>query len=702
MMPHRSHRWLHGLIFLAGIWITCEPASAGQDGSPLSIGTLRRLHSEILGEDRVLSVRVPAGYERSGLSYPVLYLLYGDQTEGYFAETVSTLERLEGGAEIPEFIVVGIHNTDRYGDLLPVRAPGQPGGADAFMDFLEKELFPFVESEYRTKPYRLLGGPQAGGPFGLYALARRPALFNAMVLENPFSAPASREILLASLRKYAAKKPSAGKLVFINTFDRTGFQDHAEANKALTDALNAFEPVRPKGLRIWRRHLGEPTFVPALELKQPLRTIFEGFYPSEAAALDGLSKILAYYKGKSGAYGFDVDPPAFFLAIKADDLNRAGRGVAAREILEYGLARHPTDVNFILRLGNMAFDAGELDRAEAYFKKAQEIRPDPFFASRLEAIQRMRRGSGAYFLSEALKEGLPAAKARLADLEKSQDPQVYFDERELNALGYRLLGQGRPEQAVFILELNARRHPDSWNAHDSLGEAYLKAGRTKDAVQSYERSLAINPDNSNAKKMLETLRDGEALQFQAQIEQASRDSGIPGLVFALRESDGRRFMGAVGMSDVSYGIPMRPDSRFYIGSISQSMLAAMVLRLEEKGKLSLDEPVSDFVDFPGADAVTVEMLLDHSSGFADWTGRDLAATDNPGLPEMLRTPQTSGSLIRIAAAGNPAFAPGERQEASYTDMPHNRRAWSAPINVHGRRFSMLAPRRLKKGVNTRR
>jgi len=57
-----------------------------------------------------------------------------------------------------------------------------------------------------------------------------------------------------------------------------------------------------------------------------------------------------------------------------------------------------------------------------------------------------------------------------------------------------------------VLELNARRHPNSWNAHDSLGEAYRKAGRTSDAVRSYERSLGLNPDNANARKMLEALR----------------------------------------------------------------------------------------------------------------------------------------------------------------------------------------------------
>jgi len=506
MIHGRTHRWLRGLIFMAGLGMAGGIVLAGQDDTPLSIGTLRRMHSEILKEDRTLSIRLPRDYQQNRLSYPVVYLLYGDHTEGYFNETVFALERLEGGAEIPEFIVVGIHNTDRYGNLLPVHVTGRPGGADTFMEFLEKELFPFVESTYRTKPYRLLIGPQAGGPFGLYALARRPALFNAMILENPFSAPASRDVLQAKLREYAAGRPEAKNSVFINLFDRTGFQNHSEANKALNDALDAFEPVRPAGLRIWRRHLEEPTFVPSLELKQPLRSIFAGFYPPAEPAMTGLADILAYYREAGRRLGFEADPPEFILAIKSDDLSRAGRAAAAREILEYSLRRRPDNPNAMYRLGNLFFNEGELTRAEEIFRKLQELNPDPYFASRLEAIERMRKGSAALALSEALKNGLTAAKSKLADLEKSKDPQIYLDEREFNALGYRLLGQDRVDQAVFIFELNARRYPDSWNAHDSLGEAYMRAGRTKDAVRSFERSLRLNPENANAKKMLETLR----------------------------------------------------------------------------------------------------------------------------------------------------------------------------------------------------
>jgi D-alanyl-D-alanine carboxypeptidase len=164
------------------------------------------------------------------------------------------------------------------------------------------------------------------------------------------------------------------------------------------------------------------------------------------------------------------------------------------------------------------------------------------------------------------------------------------------------------------------------------------------------------------------LEDEEARKFQAQVEEASRDSVIPGLVLALRERSGRTFVAAVGTADIARGIPMGVDSRFYIGSISQSMLAAVVFMLEEEGKLALDDPISNFVEFPGGEAVTIRMLLDHSSGLADWTGRDLAATDNPGLPELLKTPQTAHSLIRIAAAEKPIFRPGERQEACYTNM----------------------------------
>jgi D-alanyl-D-alanine carboxypeptidase len=146
------------------------------------------------------------------------------------------------------------------------------------------------------------------------------------------------------------------------------------------------------------------------------------------------------------------------------------------------------------------------------------------------------------------------------------------------------------------------------------------------------------------------------------------ESRIPGLVVAVREPDGRELVAAVGVADLEAGTPMRRDHVFYAGSIAQSMVAAVVFMLVEEGRLSLSDSVSRFFEFPKSEGVTIETLLDHSSGLADWTGNDLATTDNPRMPELLRTPQTVGSLSAVAASAEPVFSPGERQEASYTNM----------------------------------
>lgn len=81
------------------------------------------------------------------------------------------------------------------------------------------------------------------------------------------------------------------------------------------------------------------------------------------------------------------------------------------------------------------------------------------------------------------------------------------DEAELNSLGYHYLGQRRNlAGAVAVFEETVRLHPQSWNAYDSLGEAYAAAGNRERALASYERSLALNPENTNARTVLARLR----------------------------------------------------------------------------------------------------------------------------------------------------------------------------------------------------
>ena len=87
------------------------------------------------------------------------------------------------------------------------------------------------------------------------------------------------------------------------------------------------------------------------------------------------------------------------------------------------------------------------------------------------------------------------------------DPRyAYADTEDLvNTFGYRLLEQRRLDAAVAMFELNAAEYPRSANTYDSLGEAYLLAGRKDEARRSYRRVLELDPSHANAIGMLQQL-----------------------------------------------------------------------------------------------------------------------------------------------------------------------------------------------------
>lgn len=62
------------------------------------------------------------------------------------------------------------------------------------------------------------------------------------------------------------------------------------------------------------------------------------------------------------------------------------------------------------------------------------------------------------------------------------------------------------DEAIGIFELNVKNYPDSWNAYDSLAEAYMKKRNKESAIKNYKKSLEINPKNTNARKMIDKLQ----------------------------------------------------------------------------------------------------------------------------------------------------------------------------------------------------
>ena len=79
-------------------------------------------------------------------------------------------------------------------------------------------------------------------------------------------------------------------------------------------------------------------------------------------------------------------------------------------------------------------------------------------------------------------------------------------EQSINRVGYELMESGKLQDAIELFKTNVRLYPESWNVYDSLGEAQAKAGDTALAIQNYERSLKLNPQNEPGKAALAKLR----------------------------------------------------------------------------------------------------------------------------------------------------------------------------------------------------
>jgi CubicO group peptidase (beta-lactamase class C family) len=110
---------------------------------------------------------------------------------------------------------------------------------------------------------------------------------------------------------------------------------------------------------------------------------------------------------------------------------------------------------------------------------------------------------------ELRKRGYAQALAVAAEFKK-QDPSFEPTETDLNDWAYRLMSQGKKTEALEIFKLNVARYPASANVYDSVAEAYEANGNPELAIKNYERSLELDPKNTNAMKRLKQLRAARA------------------------------------------------------------------------------------------------------------------------------------------------------------------------------------------------
>lgn len=120
-----------------------------------------------------------------------------------------------------------------------------------------------------------------------------------------------------------------------------------------------------------------------------------------------------------------------------------------------------------------------------------------------------RAGSGPpatfdSFREELHRSGFDHAADVYAAFQK-QDSAFKLDEGAINSWGYELLQGNHMPEAIDIFKFNVSLNPNSGNAYDSLGEAYMKAGDKEHSLENYKKSIEKDPTNENAKEKIKEL-----------------------------------------------------------------------------------------------------------------------------------------------------------------------------------------------------
>jgi tetratricopeptide (TPR) repeat protein len=146
-------------------------------------------------------------------------------------------------------------------------------------------------------------------------------------------------------------------------------------------------------------------------------------------------------------------------------------------------------------------------------KKGQNSYPlSSLFPYETFAARQFKDTRVAYMLYEkAVQNGVSGEDGAIAFYKelKSPDSRLFkydIGETHLNGVAYALLGQNKVSEAIELFNFMVSEYPQSANAYDSCGEAYMRAGNNGLAIENYRKSLELNPDNENAKKMLEQLQ----------------------------------------------------------------------------------------------------------------------------------------------------------------------------------------------------
>ena len=362
-----------------------------QDEQAIIIGQKHFIHSEILSEEREYWISLPSSYSVKQLDYkkyPLLVLLDGHIH--FHAVSGMINFRSSGNSdkrEIPEMIVVAIMNVNRERDFTPdkiiTKRQNQTGGGDAFLDFLENELIPKIESTYRTLPYRILVGHSLGGLITTYAYLKEKTSFNSFISIDPSFGTWDDQIMDSKLGELHASV--FGRPFFLATanWGKRNFRNR-DRHIRLFEGLHAKSKNEFNASQKYYMDKNHSS-VPLPAIYDGLSHIFEGYNLSYREITE-IDKLVHHFQRLSVRNSFDIKPPEELVnRIGYRLLGSSKKDEKQMSLLffELNATNYPESYNVFDSLGEAHFELGNKKGALESYRKSFALNPENDNAQRM-------------------------------------------------------------------------------------------------------------------------------------------------------------------------------------------------------------------------------------------------------------------------------------------------------------------------------
>lgn len=353
------------MFFCMGLFFTLiNGQEAGRD---VVIGKQFVIKSEILGEDRPVMISLPRNYGNETRGYPVLYVLDGGV---HFLHATTTTVFLADNGRAPKVIVVAIPNTDRNRDFTPtvMKNRAGSGGGENFLKFMKSELFPFVEKNYRTAPYRILFGHSLTAMFSVYTLFAHPDMFNAHIAVSPF-VMYDNGYVLDMIEKREKNINLSKKILFFTLGNEPAYIPGLNRLQAY---LRKEAPKDFKwNFREWKED--DHGSVPLKSLYFGFENIYNGWRLPLNVAEGGIKAIEAHVKKVSEKYAYTVIVSEGTINAFGYQMLQKNENAKAVEIFKYNVKYYPESANVYDSLGDGYKALGEFEMARRNYETAVKI-----------------------------------------------------------------------------------------------------------------------------------------------------------------------------------------------------------------------------------------------------------------------------------------------------------------------------------------